>query len=153
MYKEIIINDAPGETRVAVLEDHQLVELMVDRGEGDRIVGNIYKGKVGAVLPGMQAAFVDIGHEKSAFLHVSDMRDITAEFADFVSDESYEVEDGQRMVAPDAPIQDLLQKGQEIMVQVTKEPISTKGPRVTTQISMPSCISPTNGLDLRPGLP
>jgi len=137
VYKEIIINDAPGETRVAVLEDHQLVELMVDRGEGDRIVGNICKGKVGAVLPGMQAAFVDIGHDKSAFLHVSDMRDITAEFADFVSDDSYEVEDGQRMVAPDAPIQDLLEKGQEIMVQVTKEPISTKGPRVTTQISMP----------------
>jgi ribonuclease G len=85
----------------------------------------------------MQAAFVDIGQEKSAFLHVSDMRDATADFADLFGDDSFEVEEGQRMASPNVPIQDLLQKGQEILVQVTKEPISTKGPRVTTQISMP----------------
>ncbi|MBN2566328.1 MAG: Rne/Rng family ribonuclease [Candidatus Eisenbacteria bacterium] len=138
MYKEIIVNVAPGETRIAILEDHQLVEIMTERGEGGgRIVGDIYKGVVGAVLPGMQAAFVDIGQEKSAFLHVSDMRDITAEFSELLGDDPIEVEEGQRMASPNVPIQDLLQKGQEILVQVTKEPISTKGPRVTTQISLP----------------
>jgi ribonuclease G len=137
MYKEIVINDTPGETRVAILEEHQLVELLIERGESARIVGDIYKGTVGAVLPGMQAAFIDIGLEKSAFLHVSDMRDITADFDDLMGDGGLEVEDGQRMVSPNAPIQDLLQKGQEILVQVTKEPIGSKGPRVTTQISLP----------------
>lgn len=137
MYKEIVINVGRGETRIAVLEDHQLVELMVERGDGGRIVGDIYKGVVGAVLPGMQAAFVDIGLEKSAFLHVSDMRDITVDFDDLLGDDGIEIEEGQRIVPPNAPIQDLLQKGQEILVQVTKEPISTKGPRVTTQISIP----------------
>lgn len=137
MYKEIIVNVARGETRIAILEEHHLVELMLERREGGRIVGDIYKGTVGAVLPGMQAAFVDIGFEKSAFLHVSDMRDVTAEFAEFMGEDGIEVEDGQRMVSPNVPIQDLLQKGQEILVQVTKEPISTKGPRVTTQISLP----------------
>ena len=137
MHKEIVVNVATGETRIAILEDHQLVEIMVERGEGGRIVGDIYKGVVGAVLPGMQAAFVDIGMEKSAFLHVSDMRDATAEFGEVLGDDSFEVEEGQRMGSPNVPIQDLLKKGQEILVQVTKEPISTKGPRVTTQISMP----------------
>jgi ribonuclease G len=137
VHKEIVVNVATGETRIAILEDHQLVEILVERGEGGRIVGDIYKGVVGAVLPGMQAAFVDIGQEKSAFLHVSDMRDVTADFADLFGDESFEVEEGQRMASPNVPIQDLLQKGQEILVQVTKEPISTKGPRVTTQISLP----------------
>jgi ribonuclease G len=137
VHKEIIINVAPGETRIAILEDSQVVEIMVERGESDRIVGDIYKGVVGAVLPGMQAAFVDIGQEKSAFLHVSDMRDVTAEFADLEEEGSLEIEEGQRQTSPDAPIEDLLMKGQEILVQVTKEPISTKGPRVTTQISLP----------------
>ena len=137
MYKEIVINVSLGETRIAVLEDHKLVELMVERGEGHRTVGDIYKGRAGAVLPGMQAAFIDIGLEKSAFLHVSDMRDVTVDFADLIGDDSIEIADGHRMEKPNVPIQDLLQKGQEILVQVTKEPISTKGPRVTTQISMP----------------
>ena len=137
VHKEIVVNVATGETRIAILEDHQLVEIMVERGEGRRIVGDIYKGVVGAVLPGMQAAFVDIGMEKSAFLHVSDMRDVTAEFADLSGDESLGVAEGRRMSSPNVPIQDLLKKGQEVLAQVTKEPISTKGPRVTTQISLP----------------
>lgn len=137
MYKEIIVNVARGETRIAILEEHKLVELMVERGDGGRIVGHIYKGTVGAVLPGMQAAFVDIGHAKSAFLHVSDMRDVTAEFGELEGEGAIEVEDGRRMDSPNEPIQNLLDKGQEIIVQVTKEPISTKGPRVTTQISIP----------------
>ena len=136
MYKEIVINATPGETRIAILEDHQLVELMVERGEGGRMVGDIYKGVVGAVLPGMQAAFVDIGAEKSAFLHVSDMRDLVLDAMNGTVDQ-LEVEDGQRVVSPNAPIQDLLEKGQAVLVQVTKEPIGTKGPRVTSQISTP----------------
>lgn len=137
MYKEIIVNVARGETRIAILEEHKLVELMVERGEGGRMVGDIHKGVVGAVLPGMQAAFIDIGHQKSAFLHVSDMRDLTTEFAELSEEGEIEVEDGRRMDSPNEPIQNLLNKGQEIIVQVTKEPISTKGPRVTTQISIP----------------
>jgi ribonuclease G len=136
VYKEIIVNVAPGETRIAVLEDHQLVEFMMERGGSERIVGDIYKGVVGAVLPGMQAAFVDIGFEKSAFLHVSDMHDIVADLDDSGT-ASVEVQEGRRVSAPSAPIEDLLMKGQEILVQVTKEPISDKGPRVTTQISLP----------------
>lgn len=137
MYKEIIINVAPGETRIAILEEHRLVELMVDMGEDRGIVGDIYKGKVGAVLPGMQAAFIDIGLEKSAFLHVSDMRDDAIEYEGLMAGESIEVEEGRRLDSPQAPIEDLLQKKQEVLVQITKEPIGTKGARATTQISLP----------------
>ena len=73
MKREILINGGPRETRVAILEDDRLVELLVDRPDHRRMVGDIYLGKVEAVLPGIQAAFVDIGHEKSAFLHASDL--------------------------------------------------------------------------------
>ncbi len=73
MKREILINGGPRETRVAILEDDRLVELMVDRPDRRRMVGDIYLGRVEAVLPGIQAAFVDIGHEKSAFLHASDL--------------------------------------------------------------------------------
>jgi len=73
MKREILINATPRETRVAILEDDELVELLVDRPDARRMVGDIYLGKVDAVLPGLQAAFVDIGTEKSAFLHASDL--------------------------------------------------------------------------------
>ena len=140
MKREILINATPRETRVAILEDDQLVELLVDRPEARRMVGDIYIGKVEAVLPGIQAAFVNIGTEKSAFLHASDLV-----VDDDKEDEDEEDEDDDS--PPDAPpkrepsgpippIQDLLKRGQDLLVQVTKEPISTKGPRVTAQISM-----------------
>ena len=140
MKREILINANPRETRVAIIEDDQLVELLVDRPEARRMVGDIYLGKVEAVLPGIQAAFVDIGTEKSAFLHASDL--VFDEDGDDDDDEEEEEggesEDtparGRRAKAP--PIQDLLKRGQEILVQISKEPISTKGPRVTAQISM-----------------
>src|SRR5215831_15118963 len=74
MRREIIINASPNETRIAILEDKELVEVMVERPEAVRRVGDIYKGRVNAVLPGMQAAFVDLGLEKSAFLHASDLQ-------------------------------------------------------------------------------
>ena len=171
MKREILITSGPRETRVAILEDDRLAELMVDRPDHRRIVGDIYLGRVEAVLPGLQAAFVDIGLEKSAFLHVSDLLEPDedeepndkddAEVPDADEAESAEAEDeievasngkgrrGQRQavaeprqrevsgrgVLPD--IGEILKKGQTLPVQVTKEPISTKGSRVTAQISLP----------------
>jgi ribonuclease G len=142
MKRELLINAAPRETRVAILEDDELVELLVDRPDARRMVGDIYLGRVEAVLPGIQAAFVDIGTEKSAFLHASDL--VYPEDDEARDDDDEEVEDdareekenarGRRSKAP--PIQDLLKRGQDIIVQVSKEPISTKGPRVTAQISL-----------------
>jgi ribonuclease G len=127
--REIVINGSPRETRVAILEDDRLVELLVDRPEVHRTVGNIYIGKVDAVLPGMQAAFVDIGTEKSAFLHASDLLEL---------DEDIEEDNGnggrRNRKIPD--IQDHLKRGDNVLVQVTKEPISSKGPRVTRQVSL-----------------
>ena len=141
MKREILINAAPRETRVAILEDDQLVELLVDRPEARRMVGDIYLGKVEAVLPGIQAAFVDIGTEKSAFLHASDLvypEDEVPDDADEGDDddEDDEAPAGRRRGKEAPPIQDVLKKGQELIVQVSKEPISTKGPRVTAQVSL-----------------
>lgn len=126
---EIIVNTTASETRVAIMEDHRLVEFFAEREESARIVGNLYKGRVNAVLPGMQAAFVDIGLEKTGFLHVSDM------ILDDV--EGDERTTRSRKVPRNVSIDQLLRKGQEILVQVTKEPIGTKGPRITTQVSLP----------------
>jgi ribonuclease G len=184
--REILINGSQRETRVAILEDDRLVELLVDRPDHRRTVGDIYLGRVEAVLPGIQAAFVDIGQEKSAFLHASDLLE---------PDEDEEPEDeaeAEEEAEPESPegtvetaageegagerrtgwrggrdrrrrgrangspgnggegrqreissrravpnIQDILKKGQTLPVQVTKEPIGTKGCRVTAQISLP----------------
>ncbi|HEX6645153.1 MAG TPA: Rne/Rng family ribonuclease [Gemmatimonadales bacterium] len=177
MKREILINGSQRETRVAILEDDRLVELLIDRPDHRRTVGDIYLGKVEAVLPGIQAAFVDIGLEKSAFLHASDLLEPDEDEEpdpDEDEDEGAEAEaaiaegnlDGEPAGAPDegsAPrgrrgrngnggqearrrevsprrpipnIQDILKKGQTLPVQVTKEPISTKGCRVTAQISL-----------------
>jgi len=150
MKREILINAAPRETRIAILEDEQLVELLVDRPDNRRMVGDIYLGRVDAVLPGIQAAFIHIGTEKSAFLHASDLVRQTADEAeDDDEEEDDEVDEpggkknngsngsngsGRRGKAP--PIQEALKRGQEVLVQISKEPISTKGPRVTAQISL-----------------
>jgi ribonuclease G len=107
---------------------------MVDRPDAERIVGDIYLGQVQAVLPGIQAAFVDIGTDKAAFLHVSD---VAKDSLDEDDEDVDEEEDGRQKDRRYAPIQDLIQKGERVLVQVSKEPISTKGPRVTTHISMP----------------
>jgi len=140
MKRELLVNATPRETRVAIIEDGQLVELLVDRPDARRMVGDVYLGKVEAVLPGIQAAFVNIGTEKSAFLHAAD---VVVEDAP-VSEEEDEEDDaatedlgaGRRGRREVRPIQDLLKRGQEILVQITKEPISTKGPRVTAQVSL-----------------
>lgn len=130
MKREILISATKGETRVAILEDDRLVELLVDRPDIRRTIGNIYRGRVEAVLPGLQAAFVDLGLGKSAFLHASDLVE--------PEDEELEEEDPERRRASKkAPnIQDLVKRGDTLLVQVVKEPIGTKGPRVTTQISL-----------------
>ncbi len=141
MKREILINAAARETRIAILEDDRLVELLVDRPDNRRSVGDIYLGKVEAVLPGIQAAFVNIGTDKSAFLHASDVLADDADEDEDPDDKDHDDEGGEnghsdrsRRKVP--PIQDILKRGQDIIVQITKEPISTKGPRVTAQISL-----------------
>src|SRR5437879_6431430 len=145
MKREILINAVPRETRIAILEDEKLVELLVDRPDARRMVGDIYFGRVDAVLPGIQAAFVDIGTEKSAFLHASDLvyEDDEEPDEDDEGDDDDEGEENgggggrrKRKPAKELPIQDVLKRGKEIIVQVSKEPISTKGPRVTAQVSL-----------------
>jgi ribonuclease G len=183
--REILINGSQRETRVAILEDDRLVELLVDRPDHRRTVGDIYLGRVEAVLPGIQAAFVDIGQEKSAFLHASDLlepdEDEEPEEEEAADDEPADpAEPGEVAATVEATperkaggwrsrdrrrgrrgngasekpaaegrqreissrralpnIQDILKKGQSLPVQVTKEPIGSKGCRVTAQISLP----------------
>src|SRR4051812_7005912 len=139
MKRELLINATPKETRVAILEEDELVELLVDRPEARRMVGDIYYGRVEAVLPGIQAAFVDIGTEKSAFLHASDLVFPDGE-GDDDDDDSDDADEGsrsrQRREEKAPAIQDILKRNQDIIVEVSKEPISTKGPRVTAQVSL-----------------
>jgi len=137
MKKEILINASEYETRVAILEDDRLVELYIERPQSERLVGNIYKGKIKTVLPGMQAAFIDIGQEKAAFLHASDIGDITQHQhydSEYVDEEPpAEIVRKRRR----AGIETVLKDGQDVLTQVIKEPISTKGPRITTEVSIP----------------
>ena len=145
MKREILISGSPRETRVAILEDDRLVELLVDRPDTRRSVGDIYLGRVEAVLPGIQAAFVDIGSEKSAFLHASDL--VESEDEDEPAESDDEDDDNDNGNAQTAGrgrsrrrvpnVADELKRGENKLVQVTKEPISTKGPRVTAQVSLP----------------
>ena len=142
----LVINADGPETRVALVEDGYLGELYIERKRERGIAGNIYKGRVERVLPGMQAAFVNIGLDKSAYLHVSDVRGTPDDLKRLFSTESSRAEgdDDEDEEAADAAraqggarIEDLLKEGQEIVVQVTKEPISTKGARTTRYISLP----------------
>ena len=133
MSEEILINVTPRETRVAVVENGMLQELHIERASRRGVVGNIYKGRVQRVMPGMQAAFVEIGLERAAFLHASDISRVPA------------TPPGEGGDEPDAPppgptpaISSLVHEGQEIIVQVVKDPIGSKGARLTTQISIPS---------------
>ncbi|HOI93659.1 MAG TPA: Rne/Rng family ribonuclease [Syntrophobacter fumaroxidans] len=156
MSAELIINGSAFETRVALVENGQVAELHIERSSDRGIAGNIYKGRVVKVLPGMQAAFVDIDLEKAAFLYVSDihhpMGDVeqlllsTCEVEPDVekidsarepgSPEFQDVLDLQRYYSS-VPIEERLQEGQEILVQVAKEPIGHKGARITTHITLP----------------
>ncbi|HEY5995808.1 MAG TPA: ribonuclease E/G [Candidatus Deferrimicrobiaceae bacterium] len=140
--KLIVINSAAYETRVATLESGILVDLLVERGDDRNLVGNIYKGKVIRVLPGMQAAFVDIGMDKAGFLFAGDF--VTPQF-DFEAEPSEDpvlAEDigiRQARYPQDhflPPIEGLIREGQHLLVQVSKEPLGTKGARITSHITL-----------------
>ncbi|WP_325891550.1 ribonuclease G [Grimontia sp. NTOU-MAR1] len=127
MNAELLINVTPSETRVAMIEAGNLQEVHIEREAKRGIVGNIYKGKVSRVLPGMQAAFVDIGLDKAAFLHASDIVPHTECVAENEK-QQFQVRD----------ISELVRQGQDIVVQVVKDPLGTKGARLTTDITLPS---------------
>src|SRR6187399_351157 len=179
MTKEMIISSTSHETRVAILEEDQVVEIFIEREQSRGVVGNVYKGRVSKVLPGMQSAFVDLGLERDAFLYVTDVISPTEESLEDDEDEVARPEPlateetpavGTAMVAPDdaptagtqsqdadparggaprgdrrgrertaptAKIEDLLKEGQEVVVQVVKEPLGTKGARITSHLSLP----------------
>ena len=132
----LLVIDAEGpECRVAVVENGNLAELHLERRADRGLVGNIYKGRVVRVLPGMQAAFVDIGLERSAFLYVADVQGPAEDLADYL-DECDSL-NGHRNGQRPGNIEDLLTESQELLVQVAKEPLGTKGARVTTHITLP----------------
>ncbi|MGB1840019.1 MAG: Rne/Rng family ribonuclease [Longimicrobiales bacterium] len=166
MRREILVSSNPQESWVALREDNRLAEVMFDRPDQNRVLGDIFLGRVDAVLPGIQAAFVDIGTGKAGFLHVSDLNlgDEGDEEDEANGSDNGDVEDGNAAADESSkgkgggrgrgrgggrgrgrgrrprqlpPIQDHIKKGQTILVQVTKEAISTKGPRLTADISLP----------------
>ena len=150
MTKEMIISSSDHETRVAILEDDTVAEIFIEREHQRGVVGNLYKGRVSKVLPGMQSAFVDIGLERDGFLYVSDVSTVFDEFDRFetedeeaspLSNASGRVGRGGRAerdrISQNIKIEDLLKAGQEIIVQVAKEPLGTKGARLTSNITMP----------------
>lgn len=179
MNKEMIISSDPHETRVAILEDDQVVEIFIERENQRGVVGNIYKGRVSKVLPGMQSSFVDIGLERDAFLYVSEVVNTVEEFEKLAGEDDDEevpvrkmdagkegaadaaerdgavatearertggrgTPAGDRAGGPGGPksptprIEDLLKEGQEVLVQVVKEPLGTKGARLTSHVTMP----------------
>ena len=124
----------PFETRVALLENSRLVSYRAERHRASSVVGNLYKGRVNRVLPGMQAAFVDVGLNRNAFLYVREAGGVLDDFTDI-----FLVEEGEALQpdVSDSDISDLLRQGQEILAQVVKDPIGTKGARLTTHISLP----------------
>lgn len=134
--KEFIINVEPLETRIALIEEKRLTELLIDRHESRSVVGNIYKGRVDSIVPGIQAAFIDIGLEKNGFLYVSDIAGAEGT-GDFVFEEGTvkPKERSQRGKPPS--IETLLKKNQHIMVQVSKDTLGTKGVRLTNYVTLP----------------
>src|SRR4051812_44911165 len=131
MSKEIVINATKHESRIAVLDEGQVVELWIERVRHRTIVGNIYKGRVTKVLPGMQSAFVDLGLERDAFLYVSD---VIEELEEIESDDELHIDADQHRA--ETSISDLLREGQEIVVQVSKDTIAGKGARITSHITL-----------------
>jgi ribonuclease G len=170
MSKEMIISSSAHETRVAILEDDQVAEIFIERERSRGVVGNVYKGRVSKVLPGMQSAFIDLGLERDGFLYVSDVVANLEEFDRLDTDEDTPspvatgqahgtgpgIGDGsssihkahghrgnggrrdrEREKGPEPKIEELLKEGQEIIVQVAKEPLGTKGARLTSHATMP----------------
>src|SRR5688572_9113014 len=154
MTKEMIISSSAHETRVAILEEDQVAEIFIERERSRGVVGNLYKGRVSKVLPGMQSAFVDLGLERDGFLYVSDVVATFEEFDRLETDEDDQTaangkpavgQGGQggrggrreREKGPEPKIEELLKEGQDVIVQVAKEPLGTKGARLTSHATMP----------------
>ena len=145
MTKEMIISSNGHETMVAILEDDLVAEVFVERERQRGVVGNVYKGRVSKVLPGMQSSFIDLGLERDGFLYVAEVIDTLEEFEKLeAGDEDERRRDGEAASRPGSPqarpqpkIEDLLKEGQEILVQVVKEPLGTKGARLTSHVTMP----------------
>ncbi len=140
MTSELVINVTREESRVALLEGGQVVELYIERKRDVSLVGSIYKGRVLKILPGMQSSFIDIGLEKAAFLYVADIMTSVEEYYTTLFDQDSERPDlGDQPIQPERTmaIEELLQEGQEILVQVAKDPLGTKGARVTSYVTLP----------------
>jgi ribonuclease G len=151
MNKEMIVSSNGHETMVAILEDDLVAEIFVERERHRGVVGNVYKGRVSKVLPGMQSSFIDLGLERDGFLYVADVIDTLAEFDKLAGDDDEETPgaangsggghkgrpERDRQDRPTQKIEELLKEGQEIVVQVVKEPLGTKGARLTTHVTMP----------------
>ncbi len=139
--KEMFINVSAGSTRIAITEGGKLVELHIERPDYQRMVGNIYKGKIQNVIPGMQAAFIDLGHDVNAFLPFSeignpeDLKNLS-----FDDDDDDSVFNNKNTSNQNFNPSKDLKTGDDIIVQVIKEPFSGKGPRVTTNISIPGSL-------------
>lgn len=152
MKREIIVNSSLVETRVAVIEDGTLVEILIDDSHTQNLAGNIYKGRVLKILPGMQAAFVDLGLARDAFLYVRDIYEDVESYEELLTlgDDEEPAPDGGEALpgtgarprgrqrrAAHASIEELIQEGQEVLVQVAREPLGTKGARITSHITLP----------------
>jgi ribonuclease G len=146
MSSELVINARPHETRVALVENGQVLELHIERKTGQELMGNIYRGKVVRVLPGMQAAFVDIGLERTGFLYVTDVHKELLDFERLMMSNHHSAEEVKAASGAESPrermesipfkIEELLHEGQDIMVQVAKEPLGSKGARLTSHVSL-----------------
>src|SRR5919199_4514785 len=149
MNKEMIVSSNGHETMVAILEEDLVAEVFVERERQRGVVGNVYKGRVSKVLPGMQSSFIDIGLERDGFLYVADVIDTMEEFEKLESDDEAKTNGDRRdkdassgaradprAEKPQQKIEDLLKEGQEILVQVVKEPLGTKGARLTSHVTM-----------------
>jgi ribonuclease G len=147
MNKEMIVSSNAHETTVAILEDDLVAEIFVERERHRGVVGNVYKGRVSKVLPGMQSSFIDLGLERDGFLYVADVIDTLDEFDKLSGDDDDEPKaegakprverERDRQDRPVQKIEELLKEGQEIIVQVVKEPLGTKGARLTSHVTMP----------------
>jgi ribonuclease G len=152
MTKEMIVSSNGHETMVAILEDDLVAEIFVERERHRGVVGNVYKGRVSKVLPGMQSSFIDLGLERDGFLYVADVIDTLDEFDKLSGDDEDEgggkgreskgdgapsARGDSRADKPQPKIEDLLKESQEIVVQVVKEPLGTKGARLTSHVTMP----------------
>src|SRR4028118_1707215 len=140
MTSKMLIESDPHQTRIAILEDDRLTEIFVERHRHRGLVGNVYKGRVTRVLPGMQAAFVDVGLERDAFLYVSDVASDVEAMEELDLEHTDEPSSPQNHHAhhhPAPSIDELLKPGQEIIVQVVKDPLPSKGARISTHVTLP----------------